>query len=54
MSIQISSKDVNDRINKVLQENNLQALLSECLDAKLENTHQREILGLEKEFEETK
>lgn len=50
----ISSKDVTSRVNKVLQENNLQVLLSECLDAKVENNHQREILALEKEFEEAK
>lgn len=39
MSTIISSKDVTSRVNKVLQENNLQVLLNECLDAKVENNH---------------
>ena len=41
-----------DKLDSLIQENNLQGLMQECLQAKVKNMHQREILNLEREFQQ--
>jgi len=47
---ELSEKDQKERIEALIQENNLSSLMADCLQKKVKNLHSKEILMMEKEF----
>lgn len=39
-----------EKYDAIIHENNLSSIMNECLQKKLKNLHQKEILNMEKEF----
>lgn len=46
----IGGPEAATRYDPLIQENNLSAIMQECLQTKVRNMHQREILTMEKEY----
>ncbi|CDW72136.1 UNKNOWN [Stylonychia lemnae] len=46
----IGGPEFSEKFDSLIQDNNLQGIMQECLQTKVKNTHQKEILSLEKGF----
>ena len=44
------SEDYVGRMEQVIEENSLQGMIQECMQTKVKNMHQRELLALERDF----